>query len=90
MSRDSRIALLDREPVTTGVDGLSVPSLRAQSEMLGLNRSGLYYRPPPPSEEELSLKRRIDEIYTARPFYGVRRITVATPAGRVEQSTTKQ
>lgn len=45
--------------------------------MLGLNRSGLYYRPLPPSEEELLLKRRIDEIYTARPFYGVRRITVA-------------
>jgi putative transposase len=55
------------------MDGLS---LRAQSEMLGLNRSGLYYRPQPPSEEELCLKRRIDEIYTARPFYGVRRISV--------------
>lgn len=76
MSRDSRIALLDREVVTTRVDGLSLPSLRAQSEMLGLNRSGLYYHPLPPSEEELRLKRRIDEIYTARPFYGVRRITI--------------
>lgn len=74
MSRDSRIALLDREEVTTRIDGLSI---RAQSQMLGLNRSGLYYRPLPPSQEELRLKRRIDEIYTARPFYGVRRITVA-------------
>lgn len=73
MSRDSRIALLDREETTTRIDGLS---MRAQSQMLGLNRSGLYYRPLPPSEEELQLKRRIDEIYTARPFYGVRRITV--------------
>lgn len=73
MSRDSRIALLDREETTARIDGLS---LRAQSQMLGLNRSGLYYRPLPPSEEELRLKRRIDEIYTARPFYGVRRITV--------------
>lgn len=73
MSRDSRIALLNREPVTTRIDGLS---LRAQSQMLGLNRSGLYYRPQPPSQEELLLKRRIDEIYTAHPFYGVRRITI--------------
>jgi putative transposase len=74
MSRDSRIVLLDREETTTRIDGLS---MRAQSQMLGLNRSGLYYRPLPPSEEELRLKRRIDEIYTARPFYGIRRITVA-------------
>jgi putative transposase len=73
MSRDSRVALLDREEVTIRVDGLS---LRAQSQMLGLNRSGLYYRPQPPSQEELRLKRRIDEIYTARPFYGIRRITI--------------
>jgi putative transposase len=73
MSRDSRIALLDREAVATRVDGLS---LRAQHQMLGLNRSGLYYQPQPPSQEELRLKRRIDEIYTKRPFYGVRRITV--------------
>jgi putative transposase len=73
MSRDTRIVLLDREVVTTRVDGLS---LRAQSQMLGLNRSGLYYRSQPPSQEELRLKRRIDEIYTARPFYGIRRITV--------------
>jgi len=43
--------------------------------MLGLNRTSLYYRPAPPSTEELAVRRRIDEIYTARPFYGVRRIT---------------
>ena len=43
--------------------------------MLGLNRSGLYYKPVPPSPEELALKHRIDEIYTAHPFYGSRRIT---------------
>jgi putative transposase len=43
--------------------------------LLGLNRSSLYYQPLPPSPAELALKRRIDEIYTAHPFYGVRRIT---------------
>jgi putative transposase len=41
---------------------------------LGLNRTGLYYKPKEPSERELALKRRIDEIYTATPFYGSRKI----------------
>jgi putative transposase len=73
MNREERTALLEREPVVTGVEGLSV---RAQTQLLGLNRSSLYYRPLPPSAEELLLMRRIDEIYTARPFYGYRRIAV--------------
>jgi putative transposase len=41
---------------------------------LGLNRSSLYYRPRPPSAEEVALKHRIDELYTAHPYYGGRRI----------------
>lgn len=73
MSREGRIALLDREAGVTSREGLS---LSAQTQMLGLNRTGLYYQPKPPSEEELLLKRRIDEIYTERPFYGYRRIAV--------------
>ena len=55
--------------------GDSALPLKAQAELLGLNRSGLYYHPVPPSPEELALKRRIDELYTAYPFYGSRRIT---------------
>jgi putative transposase len=50
-------------------------SLKTQAELLGLNRSGLYYRPLPPSAEEVAIKHRIDEIYTQYPFYGSRRIT---------------
>jgi putative transposase len=73
MSRDERVALLEREAQVTRVAGLSV---RAQTQLLGLNRSSLYYRSAPPSAEELELKRRIDEIYTAHPFYGSRRIAV--------------
>jgi putative transposase len=42
--------------------------------LLSLNRSGLYYVPVPPSPEEVALKHRIDEIYTAHPYYGYRRI----------------
>ncbi len=49
--------------------------LRTQTELLSLNRTRLYYVPAAPSPEELALKRRIDEVYTKRPFYGVRRIT---------------
>jgi putative transposase len=51
-------------------------SLKAQAELLGLSRSSLYYRPLPPSPEEVAIKHRIDEIYTRWPFYGSRRITV--------------
>ena len=51
-------------------------SLKDQAELLGLSRSSLYYRPMPPSPEEVAIKHRIDEIYTRWPFYGSRRITV--------------
>jgi len=46
-----------------------------QAELLGVSRSSLYYQPVPPSPTEVALKHRIDEIYTATPFYGSRRIT---------------
>lgn len=48
--------------------------ISTQAQLLGLNRSGLYYQPVPPSAEEVALKHRIDEIYTAHPYYGYRRI----------------
>jgi putative transposase len=51
-------------------------SLKTQCELLSLNRTHLYYQPPPPSAEALTIKRRIDELYTACPFYGSRKITV--------------
>jgi putative transposase len=50
-------------------------SVRRQCELLGLNRSTLYYEPAPEPPENLALMRLIDEQYTARPFYGSRRIT---------------
>ncbi len=39
-----------------------------------MSRSGLYYRAVFPSPEEISLRHRIDEIYTRWPFFGSRRI----------------
>jgi putative transposase len=50
-------------------------SLSAQAKLLSLNRTGIYYKPAPPSEGEIAVKHRIDEIYTKYPFYGSRRIT---------------
>lgn len=48
--------------------------ISTQAQLLGLNRSGLYYQPLPPSAREIAFKHRIDEIYTAHPYYGYRRI----------------
>ena len=51
-------------------------SVRRQCELLGLSRSSLYYEPGGEAAEDLRLMRRIDEQYTARPFYGSRRMTI--------------
>jgi putative transposase len=51
-------------------------SVARQAELLGINRTGLYYAPVL-NEHQLDLDRlhmnAIDEIYTAYPFYGTRR-----------------
>jgi len=49
--------------------------LRTQARLLTLNQSSLYYQASEPSDEEVRLKHRIDEIYTKFPVYGSRRIT---------------
>ena len=51
-------------------------SIRRQCELMGLNRSTLYYRGMGESEENLRLMRLIDEQYLRCPFYGSRRMTV--------------
>jgi putative transposase len=68
MSREQRLALIEREH--------SSMSVSTQTKLLGLNRTSLYYQPVPPSEKEVAVKHRIDEIYTRYPFYGSRRMTV--------------
>jgi len=50
-------------------------SIRRQCELLGVNRSGLYYEPVGESEENLLLMRLLDEQYTRAPFYGSRKMT---------------
>ena len=51
----------------------SLPVTR-QCQLLGLNRSSVYYQPTSVSEEDLRLMRQIDVIHLKRPFYGSRRI----------------
>ncbi len=63
------MALVEREPAPF--------PLKQQAELLGLGRASLYYQPIPLSPEEIAIKHRIDEIYTAHPFYGSRRIAAA-------------
>src|SRR6266852_5824578 len=50
-------------------------SVRRQCELLGLNRSSLYYEPAEETSENLRLMRLLDKQYTACPFYGSRRLT---------------
>jgi len=49
-------------------------SVRRQCEILGVNRSSVYYVPVEPDAEEFELMRRIDEIHLEFPFYGSRTI----------------
>jgi len=45
-----------------------------QCGLLGLSRSGLYYRPKPTPEEDLALMKLIDRQYLVTPFYGARKM----------------
>jgi len=68
MSAPDRRALLDRDHGKL--------SIRRQCTLLSVARSGVYRPPRPADDEDLSLMRRIDELFTAWPFLGSRRMTV--------------
>ena len=67
MSTPDRRARLDRDHPNL--------SVRRQCALLGLARSGVYREPTAANDNELALLRRIDELFTAWPFLGSRRIT---------------
>lgn len=56
------------------VNASSKISIRRQCALLGLSRSSLNYKPKPISESELKVINLVDEIYTAHPYYGTRRM----------------
>jgi len=45
-------------------------TIKDQCDLLGLNRTSLYYKPKPISEKKLAIYRRIDELYTLNPSFG--------------------
>lgn len=42
--------------------------------MLDISRTGYYYKPSSISEEQLQLINKVDEVYTAFPFFGTRKM----------------
>jgi putative transposase len=66
MSAPDRRALIDRDD-----SGLSI---RRQCSLLGVARSGVYRPLRAANDNDLGLMRRIDELFTAWPFLGSRRM----------------
>ena len=68
MSAPDRRAMLDRAE-------RAALSVRRQCALLGVARSGVYRTPKPANDNDGALMRRIDELFTAWPFLGSRRMT---------------
>lgn len=68
LSTDEKILLLEKDHREL--------SLTCQCELLGLARSTAYYQPVKITEDEQKLLNLTDEIFTAHPYYGKRRISV--------------
>ncbi len=50
-------------------------SLARQCALLGLNRSGIYYRPKAVPAGDLAMTRLLDKMHLKAPFYGSRKMT---------------
>ena len=72
MSKPDREAVLDRRH--------SDLSIRRQSVLLGLARSGVYRPRPAADEDDLAVMRRLDELFLAHPFLGSRRMAAMLQA----------
>jgi putative transposase len=66
MSTPDRRSRLDRDHAAL--------SVRRQCALLGQARSGVYRAPRPANDDELAVMRRLDELFTAWPFLGSRRM----------------
>lgn len=58
----------------TEPDHSEISTIR-QCQLLGISRSGFYYKPKAIDAETRELMQRIDKIYTEKPYYGYPRIT---------------
>jgi putative transposase len=68
MSTPDRRSRLDRDHCAV--------SIRRQCTLLSLARSGVYRMPRPANDEDVALMRAIDELFTAFPFLGSRRMAI--------------
>jgi putative transposase len=66
MSAPDRRALLDHDH--------GALSIRRQCALLGVARSGVYRQRRPANDNDLAMMRRLDELFTAWPFLGSRRM----------------
>ena len=67
MSAPDRRTMLDRADKSL--------SVRRQCALLSVARSGVYRARNPANDNDAALMRRIDELFTAWPFLGSRRMT---------------
>ena len=72
MSAPGRRGLLQRDHQTL--------SIRRQCQILNVARSSAYRAPTPANDNDLDLMRRIDELFTAWPFLGSRRMVAMLKA----------
>ena len=72
MSAPDRRAMLDRADKAL--------SVRRQCALVGVARSGVYRARKPANDNSVALMRRIDELFTAWPFLGSRRMTAMVRA----------
>lgn len=69
---------LTKQEAQTDVGGAATTniSIRQQVDLLSLNRSTLYRSPASQGPAQADLEARLNHIYSQRPYYGVRRMTV--------------
>jgi putative transposase len=77
MSARDRRAMLDRADRTL--------SLRRQCALFGVTRSGVHRPRKPANDNDAVLMREIDELFTAWPFLGSRRMTAMLRAEGVNR-----
>lgn len=59
-------------------------SMRRCCDLLGLNRSTMYYKEKPVDIDDIDLLNAIRDVWERRPFYGYRRITKELRANGIQ------
>ncbi len=66
LTHEQKVSLVEKENKNITV--------KRQCQLLGISRESLYYKPVEISQQDIATMHLIDQIYTAYPFYGNRRI----------------